>query len=80
MVVSIPHESGGHEPCVVVEGHADGEISSWLVEEFGASYAIRHVFDIPELGLDEMPRSGTGKMNRLELQNAVMKMLDRLVF
>ncbi|KAK5087239.1 hypothetical protein LTR05_004410 [Lithohypha guttulata] len=79
VVVSIPCKNGGYESWVIVEDQADGEISSWLVEEFGASYAVRHVFTITKLGLDGMPRSGTGKMDKLALQDAVMRRLEKSV-
>lgn len=80
MVVSIPQESVGQKPCVIVEGQADEEISRWLTEEFGASYAVHYVFALQELGFDVMPRSGTGKTDKIELQRAVMKRLEKPVF
>lgn len=56
-----------------MKDQVDGRrISRWLRAEFGTSYAVRYVFSLQELGFDEMPRSGTGKMDKTTLQKAVM--------
>lgn len=60
-----------------MKGQANHDISRWLMDEFGPSYTVRHVFALRDLGFDEMPRSGTGKTDKMELQQAVTKRLEK---
>ena len=81
-VVGIPDDVAGELPVAVVKMVDGCEVSKTLLQEhvirnLGATFALERVIDLRELGLDDFPRTATGKVRKVDIRRLVQELLGR---
>ena len=81
-VVGIPDEVAGEVPVAVVKMLNGCNVSkTWLQEHvirnLGATFALERVIDLKDFGLEDFPRTATGKVRKVDIRCLVQKLLGR---
>ncbi|MCJ1299001.1 hypothetical protein MMC08_001792 [Hypocenomyce scalaris] len=81
-VVGIPDDVAGEVPVAVVKMVNGCNVSkTWLQEHvirnLGATFALERVIDLREFGIDDFPRTATGKVRKVDIRRLVPELLGR---
>lgn len=81
-VVGIPDEIAGELPMAVVKMGNRCNASKTLLQErvisnLGATFALERVIDLRDLGIDDFPRTATGKVRKVDIRRLVQELLGR---
>lgn len=80
-VVGYPDEIAGEVPVAVLKSSASQEAShehirQIVLERFGPRWALSNITDITNLGVEDYPRTASGKVQKQTLKGMVQKYLD----
>jgi hypothetical protein len=80
-VVGYPDEIAGEVPVAVLKKSADQEVNfdhirQTVLERFGPRWALSDITNITDLGVDDYPRTASGKVQKQALKEMVQKYLD----
>lgn len=81
-VVGIPDDVAGELPVAVVKMVNGCSVSKTLLQEhvirnLGATFALERVIDLRDLGIDDFPRTATGKVRKIDVRRLVQELLGR---
>ena len=81
-VVGIPDDVAGELPVAVVKMVNGCNVSKTFLQEhvirnLGATFALGRVIDLRDLGIDDFPRTATGKVRKVEIRRMVQELLGR---
>lgn len=81
-VVGIPDDVAGELPVAVVKMFNGCNVSKTLLQEhvirnLGATFALERVIDLRDLGIDDFPRTATGKVRKVDIRRLVQELLGR---
>ena len=81
-VVGIPDDVAGELPVAVVKMVNGCNVSKTLLQEhvirnLGATFALERVIDLRELGIEDFPRTATGKVRKVDIRRLVQELLGR---
>lgn len=81
-VVGIPDDVAGEVPVAVVKMVNGCNVSKTLLQEhvircLGATFALERVIDLRDLGIDDFPRTATGKVRKVIIRRLVQELLGR---
>ena len=81
-VVGIPDDVAGQLPVAVVKMVDGCKVTKTLLQEhvirnLGATFALERVIDLRELGIDDFPRTATGKARKVDAGRLVQELLGR---
>lgn len=81
-VVGIPDDVAGELPVAVVKMVNGCNVSKTLLQEhvirnLGATFALERVIDLRDLGLDDFPRTATGKVRKVDIRRLVQELVGR---
>lgn len=81
-VVGIPDNVAGEVPVAVVKMVNACNVSKiWLqehvIKNLGATFALERVIDLREFGIDDFPRTATGKVRKVDIRRLVQELLGR---
>ena len=81
-VIGIPDDIAGEVPVAVVKMVSGYNVSkTWLQEHvirnLGATFALERVIDLREVGVDDFPRTATGKVRKVDIRRMVQELLWR---
>ena len=81
-VVGIPDEIAGELPVAIVKMVNGCHVSKTLLQEhvirnLGATFALERVIDLRDLGIDDFPRTATGKVRKVNIKRLVQELLGR---
>ncbi|KAK5936785.1 NRPS [Knufia obscura] len=80
-VVGVPDEVAGEVPVAVIKKKEGQEVEEAVVTEdlvknLGPSFALESIIDTNKLGLEDFPKTSTGKVQKNELQEQVVQYLE----
>ncbi|KAK4542343.1 hypothetical protein LTR36_006799 [Oleoguttula mirabilis] len=80
-VVGYPDEIAGEVPVAVLKKSADqdvkdDDIRQTVLEQFGPLWALSSIVDVTDLGVDDYPRTASGKVQKQTLKQMVQEYLD----
>ena len=78
-VLAVAHVTLGQEPFAIVgsfAGKSVEDLKQRVIDVFNKDFALAGACEIAELGLAEFPLNATGKIQKLELQQALAKYLE----
>ncbi len=81
-VVGIPDDVAGEVPVAVVKMANGCNVSKiWLQElvirNLGGTFALERVIDLRDLGIDDFPRTATGKVRKVDIRRLVQKLVGQ---
>lgn len=81
-VVGIPDDVAGEVPVAVVKMANGCNVSKFrlqehVVQNLGGTFALERVIDLRDLGIDDFPRTATGKVRKVDLRRLVQDLLGR---
>ena len=81
-VVGIPDDVAGELPVAVVKMVNGCNVSKAFLQEhvirnLGATFALERVIDLRDLGIDDFPRTATGKVRKVDIRRLVQELLGR---
>ena len=81
-VIGIPDDVAGEVPVAVIKMVTGCNVSkNWLqehvIKNLGAAFALERVFDLREIGVDDFPRTASGKVRKVDIRRLVQELLWR---
>ena len=81
-VVDIPEDVAGELPVAVVKMVDGCKVFKTLLQEhvirnLGATFTVERVIDLRDLGIDDFPRTATGKVRKVDVRRLVQELLGR---
>lgn len=79
-IIGLPSEKYGEVPWAIVRDisgeSGEADMQKCIVDSFGQEYCLEGVLSLKQLGFDDFPINATGKVSKLDLQNAAIKFLS----
>jgi len=80
VVVAVPHAEAIAEPIAVIESFSTADaaqVQQHVLDALGQDYALGDVLCLKQLGLVDFPVNATHKIMRSDVQDAVLKYMNR---
>lgn len=79
-IIGLPSDRYGEVPWAVTKElsgtTSDAGMQRCVLDNFGHEYALEGVISLKQLGFEDFPINATGKVSKLDLQNAAIKFLS----
>ena len=81
-MVGVPDEDAGEVPVAIIN-HAPEDLAAFtrvkkcVLDKMGPAYSLERVLTLSDLGLDEWPKTTSGKILKRDLQSLVIQLLER---
>lgn len=83
-VIGVPDEIAGEIPLAIIKPRPGQEVDAFkvrelLVKELGAAWVPEEIIDVGTFGIEDFPRTPSGKVQKNVLRNIVMESRPRVV-